>query len=264
MPSTGARISVRSRSTRACASCDSRCFTTASALRTCACPTADLRLLRFQLLARGLERRERLVADRRGDEVLLEQHLVAVVLALGVAEQHFRARELRLQRGDVRALRQRRRARGFDVGHRLVHPQRERLRIDARDQLAFLHRRVVVGVELLDLTRDLRADLHRDDRIERARCSDRGGDRAALDFREAIRGRRRERVLPPDVAARRTRAERHDEEEIERRFIRGMDEARMLQVGLARTCTGCLQRSCRTRPGSDAGTKVRRALCSSR
>ncbi len=36
VPSTGARMMVRSRSTCACLSSDSRCFTVASALRTCA------------------------------------------------------------------------------------------------------------------------------------------------------------------------------------------------------------------------------------
>jgi hypothetical protein len=39
MPSTGARMVVRSRSTLACASSDSRCLTRAMLLRTCASPT---------------------------------------------------------------------------------------------------------------------------------------------------------------------------------------------------------------------------------
>ena len=52
-------------------------------------------------------------------------------------------------------------------------------RIDLRDHLPRLHRRIKIGKELLDIARDLAANLHVHDRIQCAGCGDGLRDRAA-------------------------------------------------------------------------------------
>jgi hypothetical protein len=154
---------------------------------------ADLRLARrelclggLQLLARGFGPRLRLVERRRRDEILLEQALVALELALGLSRADLRAGNLRLQRGDVGALGQHGGARRLEVRHRLVHAQVERVGVDARDDLAFLDLGVEIDMELLDLPRYLRAHLHRGHRVHRAGGGDGSGDGAALHPGQAI------------------------------------------------------------------------------
>ena len=159
----------------------------------------ELRLLGIQLLARCVEVRPPLVEHGFGDEVLLEETLAALKLALRIGEQHFRPRDFRLTRGHVRSLRQCGRPRRVQIRHRRIHAKLERLRIDPRDQLPVLHRRVEVGVKLLDLPRDLGTHLNGHDGIQRS-CRGHGcGDRAALDLGEPVRRRRGERIFPPDI-----------------------------------------------------------------
>ena len=50
----------------------------------------------------------------------------------------------------------------------LPHSVLKRLRIDARNQLALFDRRIEVDEQLLDLTRNLGADLYRRHRVQRA------------------------------------------------------------------------------------------------
>ena len=58
----------------------------------------------------------------------------------------------------------------------------EQLRIDLGDHLPLLHRRVEVDDDLRDAARHLRADLHRDQRRQRAGRGDPRGDAAARDL----------------------------------------------------------------------------------
>ena len=78
------------------------------------------------------------------------------------------AADLGLLRGEPGARHRDRAVRGVEVGARLVDAQLEGLRVDARDDLVLLHLRVEVGVDLLHLAGDLRADLHGGDRVQRA------------------------------------------------------------------------------------------------
>ena len=73
-----------------------------------------------------------------------------------------------------------------EVAFRLRDAGLENGRIDLRDHLARLHRRIKIGEQLLDVTRNLAADLHVHDRIERAGGRDRLRDRAARHGRGLI------------------------------------------------------------------------------
>ncbi len=141
-----------------------------------------------------------LVQRRRRHEVLLVQHPVALELALGIGQVDSRARDLGVQRGDVGALGEHRGARRLHVRQRLAHAQRERVRVDAGDDLPFPDRRVEVGEDFLELPGDLRADLHHGHRVHRAGGRDRRRDRAALDLRQPVGGRGGVRA-PPGVDA---------------------------------------------------------------
>src|SRR6185312_1787843 len=70
----------------------------------------------------------------------------------------------------------------------LVDLRLEDLRVDAGDDLVLLHLGVEVGVELLDLTGDLGADLDRDHRVQGAGGGDCRRDGAACDGGGAKRG----------------------------------------------------------------------------
>src|SRR5688572_3283641 len=59
--------------------------------------------------------------------------------------------------------------RGVEIGPRLVDLGLDGFRVDPGDELALPDDRVEIGVELLDLTRDLATDLDRDDRVEVSR-----------------------------------------------------------------------------------------------
>ena len=72
-------------------------------------------------------------------------------------------------------------ARGVDLGLGLIDLGLEDVRVDASDDLPLLHLRVEVGVELPDVPRHLRADLHRDHGVERAGSRDGGDEGAAGD-----------------------------------------------------------------------------------
>ena len=176
-PSTGATIEVRARSTRAVASAASRCLTVASALATPRLGGAQLRLGRAHRLRGALLDEHRLVELGGGDEALGDQHLLAVGIALAVVGGQLRAQHLRLRRRDVAAAGEQRRPGGVEVGLGLPHLELEGLGVDAREDLALLHRRVEVDVEVLDLARHLRADQHRGDRVERPRRRHHGRDR---------------------------------------------------------------------------------------
>jgi hypothetical protein len=146
----------------------------------------DLRLHGLQLLARGVEHRARLVELRRGDELLVHQHLLALEIALGIEERDAHAPELGVLRREARARHRYGALRGIQVGARLAHAQLVGRRVDARDHLAALHRRVEVGVDVLHLPGDLRADLHRGDRVQRPARHHDGRHRAALHLGDAV------------------------------------------------------------------------------
>jgi hypothetical protein len=114
----------------------------------------------------------RLVALGGGNEVLFHQQLLAFEVALelgqvGLGAHHFGL--LHAERG----------ACGFDVGLGLAQAVLEGFRVDAGDQLVqFLHRRVEVDQDFLDLARNLRADLHRDHRVQCAGGGNHGRQRS--------------------------------------------------------------------------------------
>ena len=56
-----------------------------------------------------------------------------------------------------------------EIAFRLVHGRLVDGRIDLRDDLPGFHRRIEIDEQLLDVAGDLAADLHVDDRIQRAR-----------------------------------------------------------------------------------------------
>ena len=169
-PSTGERISVRPRSTRAWATCASRWRTTASlfaawASATCSCARA------------ASQRRFRLVAVGGGNELPLDQHLLSLVVALRVGKIDLRLEDLRALDIDCRAG-------GFEIGFGLTELVLEGLGVDAGDQLVRLYRRIEVDQDFLDLAGDLRADLYGRDRIERAGGGDDRGERSAFHLRQ--------------------------------------------------------------------------------
>jgi hypothetical protein len=108
----------------------------------CACSSLGDRAL-GRGRARGGARR---VGVRLGDELALEQLLRALVLLARVAERGLRLDQVGPGRGQGRLG-------ARDVGL-------DQLRVDAGEDVAFLHRRVEVGVELEHAARDLAADLH--------------------------------------------------------------------------------------------------------
>jgi hypothetical protein len=103
----------------------------------------------------------RLVALGGGNEILLHQQLLAFVIALAFGQVGLGAQHFGLLHADRGAC-------GFDIGLGLAHAVLEGFRVDAGDELVFLHRRVEVDQDLLDLAGNLRADLDRDHRVERA------------------------------------------------------------------------------------------------
>ena len=186
VPSTGARMMVRSRSTWACLSSESRCFTAARALATCASLTLICACTAFSCSRVVSSTTCALSSSAGGDEFLVDQHLLACEVALGVGERDLHAAELGLLGGEPGARHRHRAFGGVEVGARLVDAQLEGRRVDARDDLALLHGRVEVRVDVLDLARDLRAHLDRGDRVQRAARHDHGGQGPALDLREPV------------------------------------------------------------------------------
>src|SRR6266498_3902603 len=92
-------------------------------------------------------------------------------------------------------------ARAFSPSARVFSTMACWFRTAARDDLALFHLGVEVGEELLDLTGDLRADLDRDDGVERPGGGDSGGQRAAGHSGRA-EGRAAADALAVEVAAR--------------------------------------------------------------
>ena len=78
------------------------------------------------------------------------------------------------------------RLRSIEVGAGLVHPQLVGRRLEARDDLALVHRRVVVRIDLLHLPGDRRGDLDSAHRVQRTARRDGYFDRAALDLGQPI------------------------------------------------------------------------------
>ncbi|MCU0897823.1 MAG: hypothetical protein MUC55_10010 [Burkholderiales bacterium] len=176
-PSTGERIAVRSR----LALLHQRLGIACLRLRD-----GKLGLGRLHALLRLVEHGERAVALGGRDELLGVELFFALVVALDVAEVHLLARHHRALRADARLLGEQRRSRRLDVSFGLAHFELERFRVDLRDQLALLDRRVEIDEQILDLPRHLRADLDRRHRRERSGCGDDRSERAALDLDETI------------------------------------------------------------------------------
>jgi hypothetical protein len=147
-------------------------LTAAFALAICACATSAC-------AAAALCAWARLAAVR---------HLgvVAPQGALGRGGVDGGARRCGLRREQIGLGREHRGARRVEVGLHLAQPLLEGLGVELRDQLAGLHLRVEVGVQLLDLARDLRAHLYLRHRRDGARGRHRGLQRAALDLRRAV------------------------------------------------------------------------------
>src|SRR5438093_11453884 len=87
---------------------------------------------------------------------------------------------------DLRLLVEDRGLGGVEVCPGLDDLRLEDVRIDPRDHLAFLHDRVEVDEELLDLARHLTAHLDGDDRVEVAAGRDGGGEWTELSAGEPI------------------------------------------------------------------------------
>ena len=167
VPSTGARMMVRSRSTWACLSSESRCFTAASAC-TCACLTWICACTAFSLLACAVQHHGLLVELRRRDEFLVDQHLLACEVALGVGEADLDPAEFRVLRQSP----ERATATALSAASRSARVWLTRSSKVAASMramtLPFFTGRVEVRVDVLDLARDLRAHLDRSDRVQRA------------------------------------------------------------------------------------------------
>ena len=101
-----------------------------------------------------------------GDELLAQQLLVALVLALGGVELRLGA---------------------LDAGEPLLHRLLQQHRIDAGEELALLHLVVEVGMDGRDLTGHLGPDLDRGDGAQGAGGRHRRLDVAALHRGEAVR-----------------------------------------------------------------------------
>ena len=135
------------------------------------------------------------VLVRLSDQLLLPQLALAQEVAATVHHGHLRLGRLGARRGEGgagvfqvrprllhhRALVEHLGPRGLDLGLGLVDLGLEDVRVDARDDLPLLHLRVEVGMELPDVPRHLRADLHRDHGVERAGGRDGGDEGAAGD-----------------------------------------------------------------------------------
>ena len=112
-----------------------------------------LRLGEREIGARLIEAARGGVDQVLRDDALGAELLVALEVDRLVGNVRPRLRDLGVRIGERRL--------------RLLHPQRERSRIDLRDQLPLRHVRVEIGVDLLNGTRHVRADLHRRDRVDR-------------------------------------------------------------------------------------------------
>src|SRR3989441_1183339 len=145
---------------------------------------------RVQLGDRRVVRRLGRVEIALGDELAREQLRLPVEIALGVEHGDLRLRRLGARLGvrragvpdvgaralDLRLLVEDRGLGGVEVCPGLDDLRLEDVRIDPRDHLAFLHDRVEVDEELLDLARHLTAHLDGDDRVEVAAGRDGGGE----------------------------------------------------------------------------------------
>src|SRR5439155_3426592 len=145
-----------------------------------------LRLQRVAAFLGLLRRGARLAELRRRDEAFVRQRALALEVALGGRDSGVRAPEIHLLGIEARAQCRHRALRGVEIGAGLVHPQLVARRLEARDDLAFLNRRVVVRIDLLYLPRNRRGYLDSADGVQRAACRDRYLERAALDLGEAI------------------------------------------------------------------------------
>ena len=161
VPSTGARITVRSRSTCACLSSDSRCLTAACALEICASLTLSCASTAFSC-SRVLSSTVRALSSSAPEmKFLSTSAFLRSKSRCASARVTFTRPSSACAAAWFGARHRHRALRGVEVGARLVHAQLEGRRIDARDHLVLLHRGVEVGVDLLHLAGDLRADLHR-------------------------------------------------------------------------------------------------------
>ena len=228
MPSTGAMIDVRDRSTRAPASGRLALLDDRRGVGDLRLAGPDLRFRRGHRLGGGVVGEPRLVALGAGDEALGEQRLLAVEVVLRIVGLDPRPRRLRAQRQQVGLLVEELGPRCFEIGLGLAHLELEGLRVDAREELALLHLAVEVDEQLLDLARDLRTDENRGDRGQRARSRDDGGDVAALDLGKAVRrvaGCGAER-LPGDAGSGRECQHRQGDQEAALRPLRGCGKGR--------------------------------------
>ena len=129
-----------------------------------------------------------------GNQRALEKLCPPAEVTVGVGDRHLRARRLRLALGQRRPRVPHLRPRALDlgllvedvrlgrihVGASLFDLRLEGRGVDPGDHLALTHDGVEIGVEPLDLARDLGADLHRRDGVEVARRRDCGDDRSTL------------------------------------------------------------------------------------
>ena len=118
------------------------------------------------------------IGELRARAVALRQHVLHG--RLGALPGRLRALDLGAPHGEVGpAL--------LEIGPGGVAPRLDLLRIKPGDHLTRLHRAVVVGEDLDDLARELRADQHRGHRVEGAGGAHARRDRPAIDARQAIR-----------------------------------------------------------------------------
>ena len=129
--------------------------------------------------------------------------------ALGFGQRHLGAGHFSLQRRHIGALCQYCSPGRLQIRHCLVDTQRKRFGINAGDDIALFHHRVVIDENFLDLPGDLRPDLHRHHRIQRTGRRDCSHQIAALDVGETKRRLRRPAAEIPVRSAGKTQYHSH-------------------------------------------------------
>ena len=135
---------------------------------------------------RGSGKSQRLEDHGQYNLETMASDVEAVRVALGLGQIDLRPVPLGLLHGH-------RGARRLEIGLGLAHAMLVGFGRDLGDQLAGLHGAVEVDEDFAELPRDLRADLHGHDRVERAGGGYRRGDRSALDGGELVARRIRVR-----------------------------------------------------------------------
>src|SRR5258705_455514 len=157
---------------------------------TCTRPTsASSTLVSTCILLRSCAMTKSTGAWRLAAEVALavhHRHLRLERLGVGRREGGARALLIGPRLFDDRLLVEDHGLRPVELGLGLVDLRLEEIGVDAGDDLPLAHRGVEVDEHLLDLPRDLRADLHGDDGVESAGGRDGGGERSPRHRHRAV------------------------------------------------------------------------------